>query len=130
MPPSAFPSSATVGRKPNKYLKHDLDWKSITVESVFEDKGSKLNQSAPAPVQRWTLEWRGLSEAQAKVLDDHYDSAGGPFAGFDFTEYRNVPWTGTTGSTFTGVRYESYTKDHNRVLHNQTRTIVLIKRPV
>lgn len=129
MPPSAFPSAATVGRKPNKYLKHDLDWKSVTISSVFEDQGADFNQSTTSPPQRWTLEWRGLSEAMAKVLDDHYDSAGGPFQSFSFTEYRDYPFTGTTGSTFTGVRYESYTRDHNRVLHNQTRTIVLIKRP-
>lgn len=129
MPPGAFPSSTTVGRKPNKYLKHDLDWKSITVESIFEDQGAKRNQNAPTPPQRWTLEWRGLSETMAKVLDDHYDSAGGPFAGFSFTEYRDYPWTGTTGSTFTDVHYESYTRDFNRALWNHTRTIVLIKRP-
>lgn len=129
MPPSAFPNTATVGQKYTKYRKHDPDWKAITIESIFEDQGADRNQSTTTPTYRWTFQFRGLTETQAKVLDDHLDSCGGTYLGFSFTEPRDYPWSGTTGSVFTDVHYESYERDHDPKLWTQIRTITLVKRP-
>ena len=124
---SAFPNTATVGQTYLKYFKHVPSYDEITIDSKYEDGGKDYNTSADTPPQRWTLEYDGLTEAQAKVLDDHYASALGTVLGFSFTEPRNVPWT-TTGSTYTDVHYENYTKNHTQV-GIQSREIVLIKRP-
>lgn len=127
MPPSAFPDTSTVGQKYLKYLKHVPSYDDVTLESKYEDGGKDYNTSADTPPQLWTLEYDGLTETQAKVLDDHYASAKGKVLGFSFTEPRNVPWS-TTGSTYTDVHYEEYTKDHSKVW-GQKRTVVLAKRP-
>lgn len=130
MPPSAYPNTATIGQFYTTYKKEPPDWKDVTLEVIFEDQGADRNLSAASAVQRWAFVYRGLSETQAKVLDDHYDSANGPFQGFSFTEPRNYPWSGTTGTVFTDVHYEVFERDHDRILHNQIRRVVLIKRPV
>lgn len=126
--PSAYPNTATVGQTYSKYTKEKADWDEITVKSSFEDGGADFLLHAASPPQRWTFEYGGLTETQAKVLDDHYDSAQGQVQGFSFTEPRNYPWT-TTGSTFSDVHYESFERSHDPKLWSQTRKVVLIKRP-
>ncbi len=129
MPPGAYPNTSTVGMSYLKYTKEKADWDEITDRSIYEDKGADYNLSADVPPQRWTFEYGGLTETQAKVLDDHYDSAQGQNLGFSFTEPRNYPSTGTTGTAYTDVHYESYERGHDSVLSTQTRKVVLIKRP-
>ncbi len=128
MPPSAYPNTATIGFTYTKFTKEKADWDEITIESPYEDGGKDFNQSADAPSQRWTIEYAILTETQAKVLDDHYDSCKGKALGFSFTEPRNYPWTGA-GSTFTDVHYEEYTREHGEHLSSQRRRVVLVKRP-
>lgn len=129
MPPSAYPNTATVGFTYTKYTKEKPDWDEITLESVFEDQGADYNQSADTPSQRWTIEYDILTETQAKVLDDHYDSAKGRVLGFSFTEPRNYPRTGMAGTTYTDVHYLEYERDHGEHFSIQRRRVVLIKRP-
>lgn len=129
MPPSAFPNTATVGQTYLKFTREKADWDAVTIKSTYEDSGADFNLSATVPSQRWTLEYGGLTETQAKVLDDHFDSAQGQVFGFSYTEPRNYPWSGTTGTAYTDVHYESYERSHDPKLWTQTRKIVLIKRP-
>lgn len=129
MSAGAYPNTSTVGFTYTKYLKHRPDYDEITVEQKFEDAGADYLVTAASPPQRWTLIYDVLTETQAKVLDDHYASAMGQAIDFSFTEPRNVPWS-TTGSTYTGVHYESYEKDHGANLTIQIRKVTLIKRPV
>jgi hypothetical protein len=128
MPLSAFPNVVAIGGHYLKYLKHPANWDDITIQSEFEDGGVDFNVRAASPPQRWTFEFGGLNDTQAKVLDDHYADAHGQLLGFSFTEPRDVPWSHTTGSTYTDVHYESFEKDHDKVWI-QSRKITLIKRP-
>src|SRR6185295_20096348 len=100
----------------HKYTKEKADWDDIVLTSIFEDKGADHNLSADTPCQRWTFEYTHLTETQAKVLDDHYDSAKGQYLGFSFTEPRDYPSSGATGATYTDVHYESYERSHDSVL--------------
>lgn len=129
MPPSAYPNTSTVGFTYTKYTKEKADWDAITIESIYEDQGADYNQSATTAPQRWTLEYDILTETQAKVLDDHYDSTKGKVLGFNFTEPRNYPWSHAAGTTFTDVHYESYEREHGEHLSIQRRRVVLVKRP-
>lgn len=122
-----YPNTSTVGQTYLRYLKRPPNYDDITVVSKFEDQGADMLQTAASPPQIWELDYDGLTEAQAKVLDDHYASANGQYLGFQFVEPRNVPFT-TTGSTFTDVHYFSFEKSHGKYW-TQARKIVLIKRP-
>jgi hypothetical protein len=114
-----------------KYIKHPKDYKEITVFSEFEDGGvDTLEHAADAP-QRWTLIYGGLTQTQAKVILDHWNT-NRLSALFTFKEPRDDPWTGTTGTTYTNqVQYESAPEQPEHVkVWGQALTIHLIKRPV
>jgi hypothetical protein len=58
------------------------------------------------PVRVFQFNYDGLlSEAEAAVLDAHYDSAQGNFVGFNFMEPR-------TGVLYTNVHYKTYKRSH------------------
>ena len=126
-----FPTPATIGvDRYNYYEKVVQDWSEVTQESLFEDAGVDFNLSAPAPPQRWIVKLGGLSEAEFKVLNDHWTLAKGRALDFSFQEPRDFPWTGAAGTLQTGVRYESF--EHTRPTqkyYSHTVEIVLIKRP-
>jgi hypothetical protein len=124
-----YPNTATVGAKYLKFIKHRKDYSEITIFSIYEDKGVDTNESASDAPQRYTLIYGGLTQTQAKVILDHYN-ANRLSTTFSFQEPRNDPWTGTTGSTITGVRYESPVEqpEHDHVAV-QSLIVHLIKRP-
>lgn len=114
-----------------KYLKVRKDYKEITLISEFEDQGRDFNASADDAPQRWEITYDGLSDEDANILDQFYD-AHQLSTTFTFIEPRDHPWTGVEGGTFTGVRFESYEKDHgdvNGVKYIQKRQVVLVKYP-
>lgn len=122
-----YPTPSQGGPPYLKYLKERADYSAITIESTFEDGGKDFNTSADAPPQFWVFEYDGLTDTQADVLDDFWDTYG--LSGtFDLIEPRNEPWTGV-GSTITGVRFDSYEKDHRKVKNIQKRTVRLVKYP-
>lgn len=124
-----YPNTATVGLIYLKYLKHPKDYREITVFSTYEDKGVDANESASDAPQRWTLIYGALTQTQAKVILDHYN-ANRVSGTFSFQEPRNEPWTGTTGTTYSGVQYESPVEqpEHENVAI-QALIVHLIKRP-
>jgi hypothetical protein len=114
-----------------KYLKVRKDYKEITLISEYEYQWRDFNTSADDAPQRWELTYDGLSDEDANMLDQFYD-AHQLSVTFTFIEPRDHPWTGVEGGTFTGVRFESYEKDHgdvNGVKFVQKRKVVLVKYP-
>jgi hypothetical protein len=116
------------GVKPNKYVKHTLDWGEVTIKHVYEDKGFDTNTSANPP-QRYTLTYENKSEEAVLVLDQfkdlvRYDTP------FDFQEPRDRPFVrGEPGQLITGVYIEEYIDgEHERVWRNK-RVVRLIKPP-
>lgn len=114
-----------------KYLKVRKDYGEITLISKYEDQGRDFNTSADDAPQRWELTYDGLSDEDANILDQFYD-AHQLNVTFTFIEPRDHPWTGVEGDTHTGVRFESFEKDHgniNGVKYIQKRKVVLVKYP-
>lgn len=114
-----------------KYLKVRKDYREITLISKYEDQGRDFNTSADDAPQRWELEYDGLSDEDANILDQFYD-AHKLSTTFTFIEPRDHPWTGVEGDTHTGVRFESFEKDHgdvNGVKFIQKRKVALVKYP-
>lgn len=110
-----------------KYLKRAKDWSENTLESKYEDLGRDFNTSADDVPQYWEILYDGLSEEGAQILDDFWN-AHKKHVTFTFIEPRNAPWTDQEGDTYTGVRFESYEKDHSKVWI-QSRQVVLVRYP-
>lgn len=110
-----------------KYLKLRKDYSEITLESQYEDQGRDFNTSADDAPQRWEITYDGLSEEDAQILDDFWNTHKRHVT-FTFIEPRDAPWTDQEGDTYTGVRFESYEKDHSKVWI-QSRSVVLVKYP-
>lgn len=124
-----FPTLEFGGPRPNVYLKHVKDYDEITDFLKFEDGGVDTNEHATDAAQRWTLIYNGLTETEAKVLDDYYNSKR-KSTRFTFKEPRNEPWTGTGGTTYTNsVQFESYERPEHEHYNIQSRKIVLVKYP-
>ena len=114
-----------------KYLKLRKDYESITLISKFEDGGIDTNTSADNVLQEYLLEYNGLTDEDANILDQFWD-AHGLNVTFTFIEPRDHPWTFTEGNTVTGCRFISYEKDHadvNGVKTIQKRTVRIGKYP-
>lgn len=114
-----------------KFLRVRKDYGEITLISKYEDGGRDFNLSADTPPQRWELEYNGLADEDANILDQFYD-AHKLNTTFTFIEPRDHPWTDQEGDTVTGVRFESYEKDHadvNGVKFIQRRVVKLVKYP-
>lgn len=112
-----------------KYLKRPKDWAAITVFSEFEDGGRDALITAATTPQYYELEYDGLTDTDAAVLDAFWD-AHGKHVGFTFVEPRDHPWTGKEGSTISGCKFESFERDHDKVKGTQKRSIVIVKLPV
>lgn len=110
-----------------KYTKRPKNWAENTLISTYEDLGRDFNTSATDVPQYWELEYDGLEDEDAKILDDFWD-AHKLHVTFTFIEPRDHPWTGIEGGTFTGVRFASYEADHLKVWI-QSRRVVLVRYP-
>jgi len=114
-----------------KYLKVRKDWAAITLISTFEDGGIDTNTSADNVLQEYLLEYDGLSDEDANILDQFWD-AHGLNVTFDFYEPRDHPWTFQEGNLVTGCRFISFDRDHgnvNGVKFIQKRTVRIGKYP-
>lgn len=111
-------------------MKHPKDYKEITVFAKFEDGGVDTNESATTAPQRWTLNYKGLTQTQAKVILDHYNT-NRLSAKFTFKEPRDDPWTGAVGTTHTNlVQYESPVEQpEHAVVWSQALTVHLVMYP-
>lgn len=134
MPEATFPTplhsvSYDSGPRYLKYLKPTTDDSEITLISKYEDQGRDFNTSADDAPQRWELFYDGLTDEDANILDEFYNTHK-LHVTFTFIEPRDHPWTYQEGGTYTGVRFESpIEKDHEKVKGIQRRTVRLVKYP-
>ncbi|HEX2881391.1 MAG TPA: hypothetical protein VHO25_17805 [Polyangiaceae bacterium] len=118
------------GVRPNSYTKHPKRLEDGTVTIEFEDLGADFVRHAGDVPQRWTLEYRGKSEIDIKVLDDFWHSHWLD-TGFTLQEPRDFPSvTGEPGETITGVHFEQYEDGGHTKKWRNDRIVHLIKRPV
>ncbi len=132
MPEATYPTplhSVTYDTGPfyMKYLRLRKDYSEITISSTYEDQGRDFNTSADDAPLRWEITYDGLSEEDAQILDEFWNTHK-LHVTFTFIEPRNAPWTDQEGETHTGVRFESFEKDHSKVWI-QSRKVVLVKYP-
>jgi hypothetical protein len=132
MPEATFPTplhSQTYDSGPVilKYLKRPKAWAEVTVFSVFEDGGRDVLEHADNAPQYWELDYDGLEDEDANILDEFWEShrLSVPFT---FIEPRDHPSTGSEGLTVTGCYFVSFERDHNKVWI-QSRKIVIAKYP-
>lgn len=134
MPEQTFPTplhSASYDTGPVylKYLKKAKDWGTVTLVSTYEDQGRDFNTSAANCAQIYELEYDGLSDEDANILDQFWDAHGIAIS-FTFIEPRDHPWSYQEGNTVTGCHFVSYEKDHRQVKTIQSRKVVIAKYPV
>lgn len=122
-----YPTPEHSGPPYLKYRKMAKDWAGVTVVAIFEDQSADFQKSAADAPQIYELLYDGLSETQAKILDDFWD-AHGIDTPFTFYEPRDYPWTGNEGNTVTDCYFKSYEKDHTQI-HIQGRRVELVKYP-
>lgn len=132
MPEATYPTplhsvSYDSGPQYLRYLKRRKDWVEATLTSKYEDLGRDFNTSADDVPQYWELDYDGLDERDAAILDDFWD-AHQIHLTFTFIEPRDEPWTGSEGDTVTGVRFDSYEANHDKVWI-QSRKVVLVHYP-
>ncbi len=125
--PSTYPTSPRI----SLFLPQAKDYDAITYKYEYEDDGASFLERAPAPVRRWVLKYTGLTETEAKVLDDFLDTVKLSI-GFNWTEPRDYPMTGASGNAYTSqeIFIEKFERPDHQQLWNQSRNVTLIKRPV
>lgn len=120
MPVSAYPSRSAVRRLREVVL--PPDYKDITVEHIYEDKGASYNTTGDSAPQRWQIDYLLLtnSASLAATLDAHFNSAK-LTEPFNFVDRYGVTWT--------NVRYLEYDAPPQDNIGVQVRHVTLIKRP-
>ena len=99
----------------NRQVADMTDYEVITYK--FDDGGADVNV-VPCGPRKWMLDYDGLSEAEAALLDNHYDLAKGRANDFTFLDREGV--------SHIGVMYESYDRPKHTKYWAQARRIVLI----
>lgn len=115
--PTAFPVPANGGPTPEYFGEIESDWGNFG--QTFADGNSEFATLQTVGVRKFKVEWDGLDETEAAILDDHFDSTRG---GLSFTLVRP-----DTGETIQRVRYESYERGGHRKIWSQSRSAVLVK---
>lgn len=133
MPEDTYPtplhsSSYDTGPIYLKYLQQAKDYAPATIISVYEDQGRDFNYSATDVPQLWEITYNGLTDEDAKILDDFWN-AHKLHVPFTFIEPRDHPWTYQEGNTFTGCHFVSFERDHDQVKGIQKRKVVIAKYP-
>lgn len=117
---AVLPQAPTAGAPRAVYFDEiEPDWGEFGQK--FGDASSRHNTIQTARIRRFTVEWDGLTEAQAQALDAHYESTGG-WMSFTMTHPR-------TGETITGCRYEGYTRSNHLRVWSQARSAKIVKYP-
>lgn len=102
---------------PTKQLDFVPDFEVIRYR--FENGGGAVNVRPCGPV-RVTLEYDGLEEADANLLDAHYASAKGKTNTFDYFDRR-------AGVTHPGCRYEDYQIVTHEKYWIRARRVVIVR---
>jgi hypothetical protein len=116
--PSALPQPPTANAPiPVRFQEVTPNWETYATQ--FADNTQRANTQLRQQIRMFEIEWDGLSQANAQMLDAHYDSTGG---GLSFSiVYPH------TGETITGCRYASYTRSPHTRYWSQSRTATIIR---
>lgn len=117
--PSAYPTVALSGPRPLYFDELEPDWGNYG--KLFPDMTPNFSTLQSAKVRRFIFRYDGLSEAEAAILDDHYESTRGGLS-FAFTQPR-------TSEALTGVRYEGRPESNHTKVWSQSRVVRLVKYP-
>ena len=124
MPPSAFPTHATLYRPFELELEPTY---AVTKSPQFADGGCDFNLDADQKIRRWVIRYTGLNASEADQITTHMDSAKyspevGSAYGFSFTT--------RPGEVLSNVRYDrgGYRRTHAKT-HNVTVEVLLVKYP-
>ncbi|MFZ9311167.1 MAG: hypothetical protein ACO24O_06675 [Arenimonas sp.] len=93
------------------------DWGEFGRE--FPDGTPAHNTMQTASVRRFVFRYAGLSQADAAILDAHYESTRGAIS-FTLVHPR-------TDEVITGVRYEAYSRGEHKRIWSQSRDVRLVK---
>lgn len=115
--PNPFPFPA-IGGPQYLYLEElTTDWGEYGQEAP--DGVPEWGTIQTSAVRRFAIEYNGLSIAEARILDAHYESTRGGIA-FSLTMPRS-------SEAISNVRYEEYKVNPHRVIWSQSRSITLVK---
>lgn len=117
--PNPYPTAANGGPIPVYFDEIRPEWGEFGRE--FADGNPAYNTIQTSRIRHFVFEYDGLDQAQAQVLDDHYNSTRG---GLSFTLVHQ-----RTGEIITGVRYEGYSRGPHVRVWSQTRSVKLVKYP-
>lgn len=113
---TAFPTPSNSGPVINKQVNYATDFK--VGKTLYEDGGCDVD-IRPCGPQRIDLEYDGLTQTDAAILDAHFATAKGKTNTFSFFDQRN-------GLTYTGARYEKYEVDKHSKYWSLARRITLV----
>jgi hypothetical protein len=118
----AFPTEELGGPRPSKRRALPPDYKSLSTRHVYADKSISLNTVGDVPLLRFEEDYSDslLDEWEVAILREHYNAARHDELTFDYT--------GPDGILRTGVRYESYEDDFEKVWIQRAR-VVLVRYP-
>lgn len=117
---SQFPSVSIGGPRPLKLVVREQEYPTGSL--VFEDGGIETNITSPCGRMEMDLTYDGLSQAEAQLLDDHFDEAKKDVNDFLFLDYHS-------GRLLAGCKYVSYRKPQHTKHWSGKRQITLVKEP-
>lgn len=115
--PNPFPFPAIGGPQYSYIEEITPDWGEYGQEGP--DGIPEYGTVQTSSIRRFSIEYDGLSQSEARQLDQHFSSTKG---GVGFTML--VP---RTGETITNCRYESYKVNSHIKIWSQSRSIVIVK---
>lgn len=98
-----FPDPATTGIDWERFNRIPFDWNAVTVSNEYDDTGRSFNVLTDTPASLWEIRYSGLTRDEADVFDAFNDAA---------RRDRTFSFLDKDGTTHTGVRIESYSRDH------------------
>jgi len=120
--PTAYPTYLLGGPLHRRLYQETPEFQTVKGPKFYDGAQDTFNPPGVSPVRRWAIDYEGLTETEAALLDDHYEAAEGMHLGFPFTDPR-------TGIAYTNVKY----LDYDRPAHNrrtiQARRVRLEWRP-
>lgn len=115
--PNPFPFPSIGGPQYNYIEEMAGDWGEFGHDGP--DGVPEYNTIQTSPIRRFNIEYEGLSQADARILDAHFTSTRGGI-GFTVTLPR-------TGEVITNCRYESYKINPHTKVWSQSRSVVIVK---
>src|ERR1051325_1565526 len=123
--PSEFPLPSVSGSNPKPLIWYQLPEEFQVNFTEYDDGGrDTVLQSGGSGIKRWVLNYDGLTETEAAVLDAHALSARLDENGFSAYSFN---YRDRDGTLYSFVRYEKYERPAHQKKWAQARNIQLAK---